>query len=80
MAEEDAGRALDELMRLADPATLEALSRPELYATINSFLRIIVRQQKKLDELSAAVTRYVSERDREKLSQLLADAKHQGSA
>ncbi|HVV92801.1 MAG TPA: hypothetical protein VHD15_05215 [Hyphomicrobiales bacterium] len=80
MAKNDAGRALEELMQLADPATLEGLSRPELYATINNFLRVIVRQQKKLDELSTAVARYVTERDREKLSRILADTKHQGSA
>jgi hypothetical protein len=80
MADNPSEQALAELMRLADPAVLEKLTREELYATVNSFLRVIIRQQAKLDELSASVARYLSERDQEKLSQMLADTKHAGSA
>jgi len=80
MADNATEQALAELLRLADPAVLEKLSREELYATVNSFLRVIVRQQAKLNELSNAVARYLSERDQEKLSEMLASTKHAGSA
>jgi hypothetical protein len=79
MADKTPEQALAELARLADPAVLEKLSREELYATVRSFLRVIVRQQQKLDQLSVAVARYLSERDQEKLSEMLASTKHVGS-
>lgn len=80
MAKDDASEAMDDLRRLADPAVLETLSREELYATVQAFLRVIERQQVNLDRLSASIQKYVSERDREKRARVLADTKHKGTA
>jgi len=80
MPDQNAERAMADLQKLAEREVLETLSREELYATVQTFLKIIQRQQINLDHISGAIERYVSERDREKLAKALAETRHKGTA
>jgi Mn-dependent DtxR family transcriptional regulator len=80
MTRTEADQAIAEFRRLASREVLESLSRDELYATIETFLQVILRQRDNLEQVAGAVERYISERDRDKLTRILVDSKHKGTA